>query len=227
MSNQTAKGHSPTNMREEAYQGFMKALLTRELRPGRLVSQREISNIIGCTVSSIREALKRLEGDGIVELIPKRGVMIHEVTQKEILDAYRLRMLIELEAITQYVETHDPKDISAIRTETERLVSTIPDSQAKETELFGLRVELDNKFHRMIVGVLDNNLISSVQKKYEITVLLARLNLPIHFHRQGPAFYEHLTILDAIERRDTNAAKAALETHLESACTRAMQSVDF
>ena len=228
MQTETAQETDPSrsNLREEAYRGFMQALLDRSLRPGRLVSQREIAQIIDVSLSSVREALKRLEGEGIVELIPKRGVMIREVTRKEVADAYDLRILIELQAIGRFIADHDRAEVASIRARTEQLIAASPATREEEIALFDQRVHLDHLFHQRIVGALKNDLISSIQEKYETTMLLARLNLPLHFHSHGPAFYEHLTILDGIMRGDVDAAKRALKQHLISARERAVKSID-
>ena len=77
-------GRSKPVLRETAYRKFMDYLMSGQLRPGLLVSQRELCESTGATIGAMREALKRLEAEGIITLIPQRGVMVREPEEKEI-----------------------------------------------------------------------------------------------------------------------------------------------
>ena len=81
--------NSKENLRSIAQSKFLEGLLNFQLKPGQLLSQREISQIINCSIPSVREALKILESKGIVKLIPHRGVLIKEISKKEVKDAKR------------------------------------------------------------------------------------------------------------------------------------------
>ena len=90
-------GHdSKESLRSIAQSKFLDGLLNFQIKPGQLLSQREISQIINCSIPSVREALKILESKGIVKLIPQRGVLIKVISKKEVADAYEIRSLIEL-----------------------------------------------------------------------------------------------------------------------------------
>jgi DNA-binding GntR family transcriptional regulator len=212
--------------RKAAHRLFMEALLARRIRPGHLVSQREISEITGATLPAVREALKWLEAENVVRLIPKRGVAIREVTRKEVQNAYQLRTMIEMEAIGPYTRTFDAEELADLRRQTEELIaSDSPDGEAAR-EHFTRRAMLDSMLHQRIVAALDNALVSDVHRRIDTVMKLARLSLPPQFHANGPAFHEHLTLIDRIEARDEDGARSALRSHLEGACTRAVDSVN-
>lgn len=215
------------SLRAEAYNAFMGCLLNRELKPGRLVSQRELAALTDCSLSSVREALKRIEAEGIVELIPKRGVLIKEVKRKEIDDAYQLRILIEGQAVKIFARDCSPSEIQELRQETQEIIDHNADSAEGMLEQLTTRVQLDRKLHRRIVSALDNKLVTDIFTKIETTMLLARLGLPIQFLSHGTAFHEHLILLDALEKNDVNAAVIAINDHLNLARERAIQSVEF
>ena len=86
--------NSKESLRSVAQSKFLDGLLNFQLKPGKLLSQREIAQIINCSIPSVREALKILESKGIVKLIPQRGVLIKEISKKEVKDAYEIRSLI-------------------------------------------------------------------------------------------------------------------------------------
>ncbi len=224
-SNQMNKPDAHHTLREEAYRKFMNAMLNREIRPGRMLSQRELAESIGSSVASIREALKRLEGEGVVKLIPKRGVLITEVTRKDIADAYDFRILIETHAIQNYVANVNPSDVERIRVQTEEILAAAPEVQ--DIEHFNKCLELDRLLHRQIVASLDNSAVSETHQKIETTMMLARLNLPLKLNASEAAFTEHLALLDAIKMRDTKRASASLSDHLIKAKERAMEFAEM
>ncbi len=211
--------------RSTAHDKIMDALLACRIRPGHLVSQREISEITGATLPAVREALKWLEAEKVVRLIPKRGVAIREVTRKEVEDAYEFRILIEMRAIRPYTRSADPRELAELRRETESLITAGPVKTEDILDHFSRRVALDALLHNRIVAALDNQLIADVHRSVETVMLLARLSLPPQFHADGPAFHEHLSIIERIEEKDEEGAAAALLEHLNGACTRAANSV--
>lgn len=212
-------------LREEAYRQFMIAMLNRKVRPGRMLSQRELAEWTGSSLASMREALKRLEGEGVVKLIPKRGVLITEVTRKDIADAYDFRILIETHAIRHYVANCDPAEVKSIRAQTEEILATIPDE--KGIEHFNKCLEIDRKLHRQIVATLGNSAMSDTHQSIETTMMLARLNLPAKLNAGNAAFEEHLNMLDAIESGDPENAAASLREHLIKARERAMEFAEL
>ncbi len=220
-------GESLVTLRETAYKQFMNALLRREFRPGRLISQREIARVTGNSLASVREALKRLEGERIVELLPKRGILIREVRQKDIAEAYDARILIENHAIGSYAKSCSTEEIDRFLRETEAVVSAKPTSSEDQLAQLDLRIRLDRELHRAIVAALDNTPLADAHAKIETTMLLARLNLPPLFHSRGPAFKEHLVLLQALREGQVKEARTALRQHLLQARERAMQSTEW
>lgn len=220
----TAEDDSGSSLRRDAYEQIIAALMTRRLRTGRLISQREIARTTGSSLSSIREALKWLEAENIVRLIPKRGVEFHEVTRKEVAESYELRMMIELKAIAAFARKADPEMIVRFQRETQALIeeqqrgAVGPDHTVR-------RIETDNALHQQIVAAMDNDLIVEVHRRNETIMLLARLNLPPALLESGPALEEHMAILNRLEASDATGAADALERHLVSARDRALQAL--
>ncbi|MEM1151984.1 MAG: GntR family transcriptional regulator [Pseudomonadota bacterium] len=214
-----------TSTRGAAYRSIKEALLARRIRPGHMVSQREITEVTGSTLPAVREALKWLEAENVVRLIPKRGVTVREVTRKEVADAYDLRILIEMQAIGPFTRSVASSEVSEFRKETEALISEGTQKPSEILEHFTRRVALDSSLHQRIVSALDNELISDVHRSIDTVMLLARLSLPPQFHADGPAFHEHLDLIRCIEARDEAAAAQALLSHLQEARTRAVNSV--
>lgn len=69
----------PLKLRERAYDAFTRHLLDRDLAPGQFVSQRELVDMPGLTLGAIRELIPRLESEGLIRTVPKRGMQIAQV----------------------------------------------------------------------------------------------------------------------------------------------------
>lgn len=217
--------NSKESLRSVAQSKFLDGLLNFQLKPGKLLSQREIAQIINCSIPSVREALKILESKGIVKLIPQRGVLIKEISKKEVKDAYEIRSLIELRALDLFFDEMSKKEIGLIIKKTKRLISTKKRKKHSEIDIFKERIDLDHHLHRYIVSKMDNKIISEFHRNTESISLLARISLPPHYHIQGQAMFEHLEILNAILNNNKSVAKKALNNHLKQAANRAMSSI--
>lgn len=220
----TPDGTSRTRpvLRDAAYQRFMEHMFRGDLRPGRMISQRELCALTGSPISAMREALKRLEAEGLISLIPQRGVLVREVPARELEEAYQLRAILEVFAVRKYAQTCDPALIASLRRSTEEALALKPTGSDDMTAFFQARIAADEMLHAAVIGALDSAMALSVFEKIIKTIRLARLGIMPRFAAQAPALHEHLVILDALARHDADAAAAAMQTHLDRALLRAL-----
>lgn len=213
--------------RSGAYENFLKCLMQGVFRPGRLVTQREICDATGATITAVREALKRLEGEGIVELIAKKGVILHEITADEVREIYQLRKLVEVPAVRAYALDHDPDEVDALRQRTHEIMDAPMDSAAQRQALVRRRTRLDWDLHQSFLGALHSILIDDIFRNLETRQMLVRLQLPPRYLSHGEAFAEHLEILDAISDRQPEKAAELLENHLDTAQQRFLDAIEY
>src|SRR6185369_1239754 len=86
---------APSNLREKAYDSFTRHLLSREIRAGQFISQRELVEITGLPLGAIRELIPRLEAEGLVRTVPQRGMQVAHVDLHLIKDAFQFRLFLE------------------------------------------------------------------------------------------------------------------------------------
>jgi DNA-binding GntR family transcriptional regulator len=101
-------------LRNEAYERFKQRLFAGDLRPGQFVSQRELTGLIGIGPGPVREALKRLESEALVNLIPQRGIQIADVNVNLIRNAFQLRLILESVATRHYALHAAAADIAGL-----------------------------------------------------------------------------------------------------------------
>lgn len=222
----TAPSSAPVQ-RSGAYDRFLKCLMQGTFKPGRLVTQREICDATDSTITGVREALKRLEGEGIVELIAKKGVILHEIGADEVREIYQLRKLIELPAVRTYARTHDPAEIDSLRARTLEIMDAATETPEQRQALVRRRTKLDWDMHQSFLRALGNSLIEDIFRTLETKQMLVRLQLPPRYLSHGEAFAEHLEILDAIGEKDPEKAAQLLEDHLNTAQQRFLDAIEY
>ncbi len=81
-----------TTLREKAYEIFTHHLLARDVRPGQFISQRRLVELTGLPLGAIREAIPRLEADGLIKTVPQRGLQVAHIDINLIREAFQFRI---------------------------------------------------------------------------------------------------------------------------------------
>src|SRR6187549_51425 len=118
-------------MREVAYERFKAELFKRNLAPGQFVSQVELCLLLDVPLGPTREALKRLEAESLVRLIPQRGIQIADIGVTLIHEAFEFRTVLEIAAIRRFIETAD----DAVLDELERTTSAVQQKMAGRSDV--------------------------------------------------------------------------------------------
>ena len=206
---------------EQAYRAFKSHLYAKDLRPGQFVSQRELVSLTGVPLGPMREALQKLESEGLVEMIPQRGIRLAEANPKLIRDAFGLRILIETAAARRFAETASEGALTSLETAhrdiVERARSGIDEALLESAQT------VDWDLHDTLVACLDNALIWTTHKANSDRIRLIRLDSGmLNPGNLLDAMDEHLAVIDACKRGDSDEAAAAIEAHLSTAMRRAM-----
>ena len=88
----------------EAYDKFKKGLLSRRIAPGSTLSQSELADLLSVSVSPLRNALKVLETEGFVNVLPRSGIRIEKPDLDLVRNTYQLRKIIEEPALVKFAE---------------------------------------------------------------------------------------------------------------------------
>lgn len=209
-------------LRDTAHQNFMDLLLGGQLKPGLLVSQRELCEMTGSTIGSIREALKRLEAEGVISLIPQRGVIVRELEEGEINDVFETRKIIEVHAAQRFAEIGSQKLIVDIKQKTQEILERKTQTREDSISLSRERIAVDDLFHQTLIATLDNTVLDEIFERLRLQIQVSRLSVQPRFIDSRPALREHLVIIEALENGNSTAAATAMLEHLERAHGRAI-----
>jgi len=215
-------GRAKPVLRDTAYRSFMDYLLSGQLKPGLLVSQRELCETTGSSIGAMREALKRLEAEGVITLIPQRGVMVRDPSEGEINDVYEVRKIIETHAIRAYAATGDMAKIAKVKQQTLDAMGRKAETRQEIAQVSRERSLIDDRLHQVIINSMNNQTLDELFDRLRLPVQISRLNVQPRFVDSLPGLNEHLQIIDALEKRDSDLAANLMLDHLEKGRRRAV-----
>lgn len=198
-----------TSLRELVARHIRKAILEGRLRPGEKLIQEELAKSLGISRQPVREALRRLEAEGLVVHQPRRGVFVREYTPADMREIYMLRRLLEGEAGRLAAVHMEPAQWLQLEQINEQMAEA---AAAADGDRF---VELNHTFHHLIhVGARSPRLVELIQRVWIGDTIYGPLFLP---GRAARSVAEHRRILEALRQRDAEAAAAAICEHITNA----------
>ena len=210
-----------TTLREKAYESFTHHLLARDVRPGQFISQRRLVELTGLPLGAIREAIPRLEAEGLIKTVPQRGLQVAHIDINLIREAFQFRILLEKEAVANFTRTASNEAIAAMLKDHQE-IAELAKSGNGSPELDARAQAIDWGMHDAFIDALGNSIISNA---YRVNSIKMRLINQERFRIAGhvkSVMAEHLAIIEAVERRDVDEAVERLVAHIRSARDRAL-----
>ncbi|WP_423066497.1 GntR family transcriptional regulator [Devosia sp. CN2-171] len=205
----------------EGYRRFRAAMQEGTLSPGMVVTQNELCDLLGLSLSPLRETLVLLEEFGLVEIKPRTGIRIVYPEVAFIRENYQFRIMIEEFALRSFGDTVTEDWLANMRESHEKCRASLTDGGPFEDEQIRF-LALDGRMHREIVEALGNRAILDTHQRLQENIRMAQ-----QVHRR-PGFRgallqtieEHLKVIECLERRDVEGAVAALEAHFRASTHR-------
>jgi DNA-binding GntR family transcriptional regulator len=200
-------GGAGVNLSSLAHRAISEMIRDRRLRGGEPIIEARLAEALGISRTPLREALQRLEGEGLVRKVANRSYMVRLVDLGEYLHSLKVREILEGEAATLAIGNIPGETLAATRHEIEALrFSTSYHTQA--------HWQSDDNLHGLSVEHCGNPVMADMIRALRVTTRLfeiARLK-----DRVEPDSAEHLAILAALEAGDRRAARAAVQQHCRS-----------
>lgn len=210
-----------TLLSRTAYEKIENLLNQGELTPGSIVSQRQLVDLTGATLGSIRETIPRLEAEGLIKTIPKRGLMIPSIDVAFVCEAYELRKIIELHALRTAGVKLPVQLIQSWIAEHRAFLDSAP--QDRDFSMTDEMQKNDWQLHAKIVAAAQNSLIDSIYRVNAIKIrMVVQSRIRITSNNAGRVLREHLAFLTALADGDIEAACIALEKHLNNSLALAL-----
>lgn len=202
---------SPKTVQQQTVEKLREAIITGVFKPGQRLLEAELCELLGVSRPSVREALRSLEAERLVALIPNKGPHIPILTWEQATEIYKVRALLEGEAASLAAQNATDVSISNMRLALRGFEKAARDADA------AAQVGSTADFYAEILRSCDNSVIDEI-----LSGLLARINLlrarsMSMSGRADVSLAEMNAILEAIESRDSDAARRAAIYHVEQA----------
>jgi DNA-binding GntR family transcriptional regulator len=205
----------PQTVQTQAANKLRDAILSGYFKPGQRLVEAELCELMQVSRSSMREALRRLEAEKLVTIVPNRGPSVSEITWEEAKEIYDVRAILEGEAAALFAERATPSQKHEM---TQALAAFI---KADEADNAIGRLVSTSRFYDVMLRGCGNRIVNEM-----LQGLFARINFlrARSMSRSGRAKYsaaEMRRILKAIEKKDPALARAAAVEHVHRACEAA------
>ncbi|MGB7501173.1 MAG: GntR family transcriptional regulator [Azonexus sp.] len=201
---------APTALYQEVAERLRQRIFAHELMPGDWIDEQKLAEQYGISRTPLREALKVLASEGLVELKPRRGCYVTQILRQDLDDIFPLMALLEGRCAADAVRHAKPADIAALNSIHERLESAARDNRI---DAF---FEANQEFHFRIQELAGNRRLLAVVQDLRKVLKLCRLHSLSLEGRLQQSLDEHRAIMAAFEAGDAAKAEALMHDHLLS-----------
>ena len=211
LSEASLPGHG--GQAEIAYRGLRELVRQGSLAPGEVFTEGALATHLGIGRTPCREAVSRLAHEGLLERLPKRGVLVKALRADDVRDLYAVRRALEVLCVEQVIEKIDERGVQAFR----EVLAAARDAVEEGVSWRGYRTH-DLRFHDLIWTYSGNGRARDMLRSLHDAVILDPLferyaDMP---NQQHVSLSEHARIVDALARRDPNGAVDAVRDHCDS-----------
>jgi DNA-binding GntR family transcriptional regulator len=194
---------------ERVYQAIRTAIQQGDMRPGQRVMELEIAEWLAVSRTPVRDALRRLETEGMLEIEPRTGLVVASLDRQAVMELYAMRELLEVTAAGLCAEHATELEIIELG----ELVRREQRIQGDVDELVRHNRRFHNAIHR---GAHNRYLTKSLNAVNDSMWLLGPSQMRLA-HRARTALSEHAALGEAIRKRDAQAARTAAQRHVQAA----------
>jgi DNA-binding GntR family transcriptional regulator len=197
------------SLADRAYYAIREWIVTLDLAPGSVVNERELMGRLGLGRTPVREALRDLAREQLVDVFPRRGMFVSGVDVGDIAGLSEVRLVLETEAARLAAERRNETDLE----ETAALL----DELARLSGAHGERrlIDLDERIHRHVARCARNPFLEATLEQYYVLALRIWF-LALERVALGAAIGEHHAILEAIRDGDADRAADVMQAHVVS-----------
>jgi len=208
------------SLKDRVYQNIKFQIMTGTLKPGNRLPEEELSKAMNISRAPIREAFNRLEKEGFITIIPRKGAAVSTVTIQMIEDIFEIREILELLAVKKSLGKIFIKELEKVGDSLKKFID-------KPTNIENCMkyLTLDKKFHDLLSQNCGNK---------KLIELLSNLQEQIHWLRNislkritfAGSVKEHLVIIEALKKNDKELITKVLLQHLERAKESSLEQIN-
>ncbi len=206
-------------LRDVVFNTLRHAILKGELEPGERLMEIALAQKLGVSRTPIREAIRKLELEGLVVMVPRKGAEVADITEKDLRDVLEVRTALEELSIELAMKNMNDDDYKQLREANELFAK---DSEGDDLIKIA---EADVAFHEIIYMATGNKRLIQMINNLREQMYRYRLEYIKDKSTHARLVEEHNKIIDAMKKNDVTAAKAAIKLHVENQEENILKSI--
>lgn len=195
-------------LRDVVFNTLRRAILRGELKPGERLMEIQLANKLGVSRTPIREAIRKLELEGLVLMIPRKGAEVAEITEKNLRDVLEVRCALEELAVQLACDRIDKEKLKELHAAAEHF------RQILDSDDITAIGEADEAFHDVIFAATDNERLIQLLNNLREQMYRYRIEYLKKKECHPQLLEEHAAIIKAIEERDKEKATQITTQHI-------------
>ncbi len=197
-------------LRDVVFQTLRKAILKGELKPGERLMEIQLANRLGVSRTPIREAIRKLELEGLVTMIPRKGAEVAEITEKNMRDVLEVRRALEELAVKIACEKISEEELERLKVVSKKFRDMM------YCDDLTLIAETDVEFHEIIYEATGNKRLIQILNNLREQMYRYRVEYLKDYNSHGILAEEHDEIVDALCKRERERACRAIVAHIDN-----------
>jgi len=193
---------------EKVYEKIKDKILEEDLSPGRRLISDQLAEEMGVSRTPVKEALLRLEKEGFVVSIPRRGIYVKKFSLAEVKEIYEIREALEVLAVRLAAPLINEKQIQA-------MTKTCHDFQkfVKKKDMHSC-LKTDFEFHKLLIRASGNSKLLEVIGSFNLQLLSIFVKGPQYWSHAVHYIEQHMSIIDALSNHGSDLAQELLREHI-------------
>lgn len=198
-------------LREIVFETLREAIISATLKPGERLMEIQLAEEMGVSRTPVREAIRKLELEGFVVMVPRKGAYVAGISMKDIADVFEIRAALESLAAGLAAERITEEELEQL----ERILVKIGEC-VKKNDLVQL-IEVDTEFHDTLYKACRNERLVQIVSNLREQIQRARTASLSTPGRMKDALEEHKKIVEAVSERNVELAQLLAREHIENA----------
>lgn len=206
-------------LRELVFEALREAIINGQLEPGERLMEIQLAEELGVSRTPVREAIRKLELEGLVLMVPRKGAYVASLSMKDVVEVFEIRGALEGLAAALAAERITDEELEKLERQYVKSVE-----QMEKADLKGM-VEVDTGFHQILYQASRNERLAQIINNLREQIQVFRQTSLSYPGRMRIALQEHREIVDAISARDPETARRLAQEHVENAENSMMQVI--
>ena len=207
------------SLEEKVYASLEEQIISQKLRPGEAVTEMKLSRELGVSRTPVREALQRLDREGLIKLIPNKGAVVLGISEQDLIDIYKIRMRLEGLAARIAAEKKNEDFCRRLSDNIDLTGFYMAKGDIEKVK------DLDSEFHDIIYRSCESRMLGkTLSELHRYIASYRKLSLAAD-GRIEKSLSEHREIYDAIVNGEADAADALTSEHVARALENLLEII--